>query len=65
LFLDSTGLLQERTIGNNEPTGMNGMTRGQAVSLEDRTGDGIPEVVVQIEDGEEIWGARNQRIDSD
>jgi hypothetical protein len=41
------------------------MTRGQAVSLEDRTGDGIPEVVVQIQDGEEIWGARNQRIDSD
>ncbi len=65
LFLDSTGLLQERTIGNNEPTGMNGMTRGQAVSLEDRTGDGIPEVVVQIEGGEEIWDARNQRIDSD
>ena len=44
---------------------MNGMTRGQAVSLEDRTGDGIPEVVVRIEDGEEIWDARNQRIDRD
>ncbi len=65
LFLDSTGLLQERTIGNNEPTGMNGLTMGLSVSLEDRTGDGIPEVVVQIEDGEEIWDARNQRIDRD
>lgn len=65
LFLDSTGLLQERTIGENEPTGMNGLTRGQSVSLEDRTGDGIPEVIVRIEDGEEIWDARNQRIDVD
>lgn len=65
LFLDSTGLLQERTIGENEPTGMNGLTRGQSVSLEDRTGDGIPEVVVRIEGGEEIWDARNRRIDVD
>lgn len=65
LFLDSTGLLQERTIGENEPTGMNGLTSGQSVSLEDRTGDGIPEVVVRIEGGEEIWDARNRRIDVD
>jgi hypothetical protein len=32
------------------------------VAVEDRTGDGIPEVVLQTRTGEEIWGANNERI---
>jgi hypothetical protein len=62
LFFDGAGVIQERIIGSNQPTGMNGLTRGLFVEVEDRTGDGIPEVVVQTSTGEEIWGANNERI---
>ena len=62
LFFDGAGVIQERIIGSNQPTGMNGLTRGLSVEVEDRTGDGIPEVVVQTSTGEEIWGANNERI---
>jgi hypothetical protein len=62
LFFNSAGVLQERIIGSNQPTGMDGLTRGVSVAVEDRTGDGIPEVVLQTRTGEEIWGANNERI---
>lgn len=62
LFFNAAGVLQERIIGSNQPTGMDGLTRGLSVAVEDRTGDGIPEVVVQTRNGEEIWGANNERI---
>jgi hypothetical protein len=42
---------------------MSRMTKGQSVRVEDRTGDGIPEVVVLTADGEEVWNARNQRVE--
>tara|TARA_B100000767_G_scaffold275737_1_gene314872 strand:- start:9622 stop:11451 length:1830 start_codon:yes stop_codon:yes gene_type:complete len=62
LFFDSEGVLQERTIGGNTPKGMSGLTQGYSVILEDRTGDGIPEIVVQSKEGEQVWSAGNQRI---
>lgn len=62
LFFDDDGVIQERTIGTNAAIGMTGLTQGLKVELEDRTGDGIPDVVVQTTRGEEIWDSRNQRI---
>ncbi len=62
LFFNASGTLQERTVGSNQPTGMHSLTNGLSVKLEDRTGDGIPEVVVQTKRGEEVWDAGNQRI---
>lgn len=62
LYTDEQGWVQERTFGANEAVGMSRMTRGVSVSVEDRDGDGIQEVIVQTADGEEVWNARNQRI---
>jgi hypothetical protein len=62
LFVDEEGWVQERTVATNEAVGMSQMSRGTSVRVEDRTGDGIPEVVVTTPDGEEIWDARNQRL---
>lgn len=63
LFVDEDGWVQERTIGSNEAVGMSRMTKGQSVRVEDRTGDGIPEVIVNTSEGEEVWNARNQRVE--
>ena len=63
LFVDEDGWVQERTIGSNEAVGMSRMTKGQSVRVEDRTGDGIPEVIVATSEGEEVWNARNQRVE--
>lgn len=52
----------EQVLGTEEYTGLSRMTRGQSVQVKDRTGDGIPEVVVRTDEGEEWWNARNQRI---
>ena len=62
LFVSEDGWVQERTIASNEAVGMSRMTKGREVRVEDRTGDGIPEVVVLTADGEEIWNARNERL---
>lgn len=62
LFVDEEGWVQERTVATNEAVGMSQMSRGTSVRVEDRTGDGIPEVVVTTPEGEEIWDARNQRL---
>ena len=62
LFFDDEGVIQERTIGTNAAIGMTGLTQGIKVKLVDRTGDGIPDVVVQTKRGEEVWDSRNQRI---
>jgi len=62
LYVDDEGWVQERTIGSNEPVGMSRMTRGISVLVEDRTGDGISEVVVTTAAGEELWDAGNQRL---
>ena len=62
LYVDNEGWVQERTIGSDEPVGMSRMTRGISVLVEDRTGDGIPEVVVTTAAGEELWDAGNQRL---
>lgn len=62
LYVDDEGWVQERTIGSDEPVGMSRMTRGLSVLVEDRTGDGIPEVVVTTAAGEELWDAGNQRL---
>lgn len=62
LYIDDEGWVQERTIAGNEAVGMSGMTKGNRVRVEDRTGDGIPEVVVATSEGEEVWNARNQRL---
>jgi hypothetical protein len=62
LFFDDDGVIQERTIGTNEAIGMTGLTQGIKVELQDRTGDGIPDVVVHTGRGEEVWDSRNQRI---
>lgn len=62
LFVDEEGWVQERTVSTNEAVGLSRMTRGTSVRVEDRTGDGIPEVVVTTSDGEEIWNAGNQRL---
>jgi hypothetical protein len=62
LYVDKEGWVQERTIGSNEPVGMSRMAQGVSVLVEDRTGDGIPEVVVTTATGEELWDAGNQRL---
>lgn len=62
LYVDEAGWVQERTIGFNEPVGLSQMTRGLGVRVEDRTGDGIPEVIVSTQAGEELWDAGNQRL---
>lgn len=62
LYVDNEGWVQERTIGSDEPVGLSRMTRGLSVLVEDRTGDGIPEVVVTTASGEELWDAGNQRL---
>ena len=62
LYVDNEGWVQERTIGSDESVGMSRMTRGSSVLVEDRTGDGIPEVVVTTAAGEELWDAGNQRL---
>ncbi|MGB1122239.1 MAG: hypothetical protein ACPG08_01855 [Flavobacteriales bacterium] len=62
LYVDSEGWVQERTIGLDEPVGLSRMTGGLSVLVEDRTGDGIPEVVVTTAAGEELWDAGNQRL---
>ena len=62
LYVDNEGWVQERTIGSDEPVGLSRMTRGISVFVEDRTGDGIPEVVVTTAAGEELWDAGNQRL---
>ncbi len=62
LYVDGEGWVQERTIGSDEPVGLSGMTRGVAVQVRDRTGDGVPEVVVTTAGGEELWDSANQRI---
>jgi hypothetical protein len=60
LYVDNEGWVQERTIGSDESVGMSRMTRGSSVLVEDRTGDGIPEVVVTTAAGEELWDAGNK-----
>jgi hypothetical protein len=62
LYIDDSGWLQERTFGTNEPVGMSRMTRGISAAMDDRDGDGIQEVIVQTLAGEEVWNARNERI---
>lgn len=62
LYVDNEGWVQERTIGLDEPVGLSRMTRGLSVLVEDRTGDGISEVVVTTAAGEEWWDAGNQRL---
>ena len=62
LYIDKDGWLQEQVLGTEEFTGLSRMTRGRSVQVADLTGDGIPEVVVQTDEGEEWWDARNQRI---
>jgi len=62
LYIDAEGWVQEQVLGTEEYTGLSRMTRGQSVQVKDRTGDGIPEVVVRTDEGEEWWNARNQRI---
>jgi hypothetical protein len=63
LFVDESGWVQEQVLGTGEYTGISRMTRGVGVVVEDRTGDGIPEVVVRTAEGiEEVWNARNERV---
>ncbi len=62
LYIDEKGWTQERTFGTDEAVGMTRMTQGFSISLEDRDGDGIQEVIVQTSEGEEVWNARNERI---
>ena len=62
LFVDEEGWVQELTVSTNDAVGMSRLARGSSVRVEDRTGDGIPEVVVITAGGEEIWNARNQRL---
>lgn len=63
LFIDESGWVQEQVLGTGEYTGISRMTRGVGVMVEDRTGDGIPEVIVRTaEDTEEVWNARNERV---
>ena len=66
LYVDESGWVQEQVLGTGEFTGISRMTRGIDVKVEDRTGDGIPEVIVRTAEGtEEVWNARNERISAD
>lgn len=62
LYIDENGWVEEKTIGGNESVGLTHATKGIRVLVEDRTKDGIPEVIVLTESGEEMWNARNERI---
>jgi hypothetical protein len=66
LYVDESGWVQEQVLGTGEFTGISRMTRGIDVKVEDRTGDGIPEVIVRTAEGtEEVWNARNERISAE
>lgn len=62
LYIGENGWVEEKTIGDNESVGLTHATKGIRVLVEDRTKDGIPEVIVLTESGEEMWNARNERI---
>ncbi len=62
IYVDGEGWIQERTFGTNEAVGMSRMTRGLSVTMEDRDDDGIQELIVQTNEGEEVWDSRNERV---
>lgn len=62
LYISENGWVEEKTLGGNESVGLTHVTKGIRVFVEDRTNDGIPEVIVLTESGEEVWNARNERI---
>jgi len=65
LYIGTDGWVEERTLGTNEPVGMDRLTRGVAVATEDVDGDGKAEVVVTDAQGaRSIWNQRNERISS-
>ncbi|MEY5044028.1 MAG: hypothetical protein RJA19_1255 [Bacteroidota bacterium] len=62
LYFDERGELQERTLGDNRPVGLNGKAKGDRVKIEDTDGDGKPEVVVLQGSTRRVFNARNEEI---
>ena len=64
LFIGADGWVEERTLGINEPVGMDHRTQGVAVATEDVDGDGKAEVVVTDAQGaRSVWNQRNERVE--
>jgi len=62
LFIDDDGWLQELTFGGASSVGMSGITRADAVSVEDVDGDGKKEVVVILNGVRTVWNSRNEKL---
>ena len=62
LFIDEEGWVQERTFADAKYVGMSGLTKADKVSLIDMDGDGVEEVVTELNGVRSIFNSRNEKI---
>ena len=62
LFIDEEGWVQELTLSDAEYVGVSGMTQADKVSLIDMDGDGLEEVVTELNGIKTIFNSRNEKI---
>lgn len=62
LFIDEEGWVQEQTFADAKYVGMSGLTKADKVSLIDMDGDGVEEVVTELNGVRSIFNSRNEKI---
>ena len=62
LFIDEQGWVQELTFSDAKHVGMSGLTQADKVSLIDMDGDGVKEVVTELNGVRSVFNSRNEKI---
>ena len=62
LFIDEEGWVQELTLSDANYVGVSGMTQADKVSLIDIDGDGLEEVMTELNGVKTIFNSRNEKI---
>ena len=62
LFIDEQGWIQELTFADAKHVGMSGLTQADKVSLIDMDGDGVEEVVTELNGVRSVYNSRNKKI---
>lgn len=62
LFIDEQGWVQELTFADAKHVGMSGLAQADKVSLIDMDGDGVEEVVTELNGVRSVYNSRNEKI---
>jgi len=62
LFIDEQDWIQELTFADAKYVGMSGLTQADKVSLVDMDGDGVKEVVTELNGVRSVFNSRNEKI---